>query len=923
MALTINTNVMSLNAQRNLGKSQGSLANSMQRLSSGLRINSAKDDAAGLAISDRMTSQIRGLNQASRNANDGISLAQTAEGALQESTNILQRMRELAVQSANDTNSDSDRSSLNDEVTQLKAELDRIAQTSEFNGRKVIDGTLKDATFQVGSNAGTNQTIKFSISSALGKDLSQVGTNIAATNGTPVVGSSVSGKALVEGELLVNGKAVGATDTGSAVDIAAAINTANQDGDLTVANIATAVNVQAFDFSTVTLDQTDSVTATPTTAGQTGVTAVPEVQALDFSSTSVADNGTIDFTINGNTVTYTNDSGGALTGEALVDDILTDVGATVADIGDGTGIALAKDGTTATQLNITQATGDEAPIADITTSVKTVSAGAPDSVGAGYNAGTKEVQTQDLSTMVAAEGDTITWTFDDGEKAAYIVGSGEDVGGADATGLNGVQLTDTAGRVWDLSATAGSAVVLTAHAGYTDTGNVITSTVVTDTSNTGALVQATDGTSTHTTNGVAATGETNTIDLSGVTLADGETMEFSVDGETLSFTNSTGGDLAGTGGALSDAIIASLEDSSGTGNIADIGNSTGYHLATSGTDMVLTQLTYSEKDIADVSSTIFSSAAGVTGSETTEGVTGVTAQAAVQTLDFSDITVLAGADMTFTVDGQTLTFSNDADGAVDLTGDALATAVVSALQTDSGSPGVIADIGNGTSWTLSAPGSGADTLVLTQTAGDEAPVTDNVTAETNLRGTYSLDFDNGTTLDVAAAVSGSKVTAQDLVDAINDDSTLDTAGFSAAFNSKTGKVEISKEGGAAFSLGENIDADADGAEDTASGVNGGLTGVGLAAAPTMLQGQISLNSNADMSFSVDTTVTGHTGTALSDAGLEYHRQCNYDYRQDQCRYQGKRHISPLSPSMQPCPMSIPSVVVLVRCRIVLSQPLPT
>ena len=136
MAITINTNVTSLNAQRNLGKSQGSLANSMQRLSSGLRINSAKDDAAGLAISDRMTSQIRGLNQAARNANDGISLAQTAEGALQESTNILQRMRELAVQSANDTNSASDRASLNDEVTQLKAELDRIAETTEFNGQK-------------------------------------------------------------------------------------------------------------------------------------------------------------------------------------------------------------------------------------------------------------------------------------------------------------------------------------------------------------------------------------------------------------------------------------------------------------------------------------------------------------------------------------------------------------------------------------------------------------------------------------------------------------------------------------------------------------------------------------------------------------------------------------------------------------------
>ena len=130
MAISINTNVASLNAQRNLSASQTNLAKSMQRLSSGLRINSAKDDAAGLAISDRMTSQIRGLNQATRNANDGISLAQTAEGAMQESTNILQRMRELAVQSANDTNTASDRQSLQAEVSQLISELDRIAETT-------------------------------------------------------------------------------------------------------------------------------------------------------------------------------------------------------------------------------------------------------------------------------------------------------------------------------------------------------------------------------------------------------------------------------------------------------------------------------------------------------------------------------------------------------------------------------------------------------------------------------------------------------------------------------------------------------------------------------------------------------------------------------------------------------------------------
>ena len=158
MPQVINTNVMSLNSQRNLNTSQSALQTSLQRLSSGLRINSAKDDAAGLAISERFTSQIRGLDQAIRNANDGISLSQTAEGALSESGNILQRIRELAVQSANATNSASDRQALQSEVSQLVSELDRIASSTEFNGQKLLDGTFGTAIFQVGANA--NQTIQ-------------------------------------------------------------------------------------------------------------------------------------------------------------------------------------------------------------------------------------------------------------------------------------------------------------------------------------------------------------------------------------------------------------------------------------------------------------------------------------------------------------------------------------------------------------------------------------------------------------------------------------------------------------------------------------------------------------------------------------------------------------------------------------------
>jgi flagellin len=159
MSMSVNTNTVSLNAQRNLSASQNSLSTSMQRLSSGLRVNSAKDDAAGLAIAERMSAQTRGLNVAARNANDGISLAQTAEGALGKVGDMMQRMRELAVQSANATNSTDDRKALQAEVTQLRDEIDRVAKTTSFNGKKLLDGSFSSANFQVGSDSGQNITV--------------------------------------------------------------------------------------------------------------------------------------------------------------------------------------------------------------------------------------------------------------------------------------------------------------------------------------------------------------------------------------------------------------------------------------------------------------------------------------------------------------------------------------------------------------------------------------------------------------------------------------------------------------------------------------------------------------------------------------------------------------------------------------------
>ncbi|MFI8743994.1 flagellin [Pseudomonas sp. NPDC077186] len=166
MALTVNTNIASLNTQRNLNTSSKALDTSLQRLSTGSRINSAKDDAAGLQISNRLTSQVNGLGVAVRNANDGISLAQTAEGALQQSTNILQRMRDLSLQSANGSNSSSERGALNSEMKQLQKELDRISNTTTFGGRKLLDGKFGTASFQVGAQANENISVSLSSASA-------------------------------------------------------------------------------------------------------------------------------------------------------------------------------------------------------------------------------------------------------------------------------------------------------------------------------------------------------------------------------------------------------------------------------------------------------------------------------------------------------------------------------------------------------------------------------------------------------------------------------------------------------------------------------------------------------------------------------------------------------------------------------------
>ncbi len=330
MGLSINTNVMSLNAQRNLGQSQSALAKSMQRLSSGLRINSAKDDAAGLAISDRMTSQIRGLNQAARNANDGISLAQTAEGALGETTNILQRMRELAVQSANDTNSSSDRSSLQAEVNQLKQEMTRIADTTTFNGKNLLDGSLTSAQFQVGANA--NQTISFGISSAQAADLGNH--SLKTTNVTDAFGIEVASAAAIS--TATNGNNV----------VTQALTIVGPDGSSTIA----AASLVADSSASAIAGLVNAQSAT------TGVTA--EASTTATLQTLSAD-GSVGFTLQG-----TNSTAIAISATVTTSN-LSSLAQAINDQSGNTGITASLAGDNKS-ITLTQASGSDIKIGDFT-----------------------------------------------------------------------------------------------------------------------------------------------------------------------------------------------------------------------------------------------------------------------------------------------------------------------------------------------------------------------------------------------------------------------------------------------------------------------------------------------------------------------------------------------------------------------------
>lgn len=408
MAMIINTNVMSLNTQRALGKSSNSIATAMERLSSGLRINSAKDDAAGLAIANRFTSQVNGLNQAIRNANDGISLAQTAEGAMQETTNLLQRMRTLAVQSANDINSTADRESLQSEVTQLIQEVDRIANTSSFGDLKLLNGNFANKLFQVGANA--NETIGVSVSSTQAADL---GVRYSLT-----VANFDANQ--------LNAAAATATHPHVAETLTFAVGSAST-------NVAIAAGTSSQDIADAISQQVSGVTAAAkTTADLTFTAANSAVYTLD---------------INGSTVTFTSD------GSATSAEIATGLAADAAGVS-----ALANLSITAVtdELRIQDLTGADITI-DYTTAGGTVALQSND-----YDGTTAGPQTE--AAMAAGESIIVTGAIQlyssSNASAITVASNANDIA---ATGPTSATFTDTTERVStvDISTQTGANSALT------------------------------------------------------------------------------------------------------------------------------------------------------------------------------------------------------------------------------------------------------------------------------------------------------------------------------------------------------------------------------------------------------------------------------------------------------------------------------
>ncbi len=379
MPQVINTNIASLNAQRQLNSSQSALSTALQRLSSGLRINSAKDDAAGLAISERFTAQIRGMDQAQRNANDGVSLAQTGEGALGQMGDLLQRVRELAVQSANATNTASDRQALNQEVSQLVSELDRFAQTTDFNGLKLLDGSFTSATYQIGANA--NQVIT---ATSTNFRTDKYGTNQLLSNSSITLASSA-------------GVSAATTTTGGAATLT--INGSSGSGTVSLAN-STADSAKALANSINTQSQT-GVKASAMTQFDVTLTTNSNYVVNVLGTNSAAEQ--VSFTVGAN-----NDADGLSAAIQAFNDKSSKTGVTAKLNDAGTGITLtALDGSNVT-LGTTAATSGAITVAATATTSREATTAATQGTAAGALSGGNSVTVMGTVTLDSDKSYSIT-----------------------------------------------------------------------------------------------------------------------------------------------------------------------------------------------------------------------------------------------------------------------------------------------------------------------------------------------------------------------------------------------------------------------------------------------------------------------------------------------------------------------------------
>jgi flagellin len=862
MAMVINSNIMSLNAQRNLTISQGEQNQAMERLTSGKRINSAADDAAGLSISNRMTSQINGLNQAVRNANDGVSMIQTAEGALDESTNILQRMRELSVQSANGTYQDGNRGTMNAEVQQLKAELDRISDNTTFNGLKLLDGSQESVNLQVGADSGQSIEMKMG-------EISTSALGVSSDGGVSATGTD---QALANGDLVINGVAVGASK--------AADDTAST-SEAATSSIAKAAAINAV-------------------ADQSGVSAVVDANEVAGSAMiGAAASGTV--TINGTAFSATTSTDTTATRAALVETInqkSAETGIIATDSGedslgitlsaaDGRNIEVAFSGVTNTGTGIAATdtySGGYTLVANAGTDTIEISGGngtgGGDLSNAGLSAGTYSAGTATVTSTSQVAAGSVAAAVDATESSvvsftALAAGESVSVGGLTYTSVGGNtadQVAQAFGGISD-GASPGGAFGATTLSGF-DTGawdftnpDQITFTSSTANSNvsdldltasTNAAAAGAPAVNT-TTDGVTGVQEVFTATFAGDENGDDTTIAF----DNVTVTLNTGALASGVANLDNATNIATefvaqynadgarsmnaVDNLDGTVTFTDI-NAADRADTLSG-DFVVTANT------ADGSAVSVTAAAA-----STAGVTETTEQA---TLTFSAL----AAGESVTVDGLTYT-STGATSANEVAG-AFANLATNAtpadLATGSFSGQTSADFtsvaasGNTVQFTATAPGAQADITV-------DASTTNGLTVTTT----------QGSTATVAGAVNYDNLDAGDLV--VNGTS-IREAKASDDTASYDGAVSSSKEAsGIAIAAAINDSTAETGVTATANAteVVGTTTATNGTAAET---GTLHLNGVAinltvqgtaedNRSHAVDqiNAVSGQTGVVAEDNG---------------------------------------------------------